>query len=65
MDEKQMICSKCRKLDVEHFTVPKPEITATPLFLPSKDDISPEEYRSDSSKDEAATIENPVTLRQA
>ncbi|KYN14183.1 hypothetical protein ALC57_13614, partial [Trachymyrmex cornetzi] len=56
MDEKHMICSKCRKLDVEHFTVPK--------FLPPEDDISTEEYRSDSSEDEAVTIENPVTLRQ-
>ena len=59
-----MICSKWRKLDIEHFTVPKPEITAMPLFLPPEDDISAEEYRSDSSKDEAAIIENPAILRQ-
>ncbi|KYN01836.1 hypothetical protein ALC62_07308 [Cyphomyrmex costatus] len=65
MDEKRMICSKCRKLDVERFiTVSRPEITATPV-LPPEDDIGTEEYRSDSSKDEAVTIENPVTLRQA
>jgi len=59
-----MICSKCRKLDVEHFTIPKSEISATPQFLP-EDDINAEEYRSDSSKDKAATIEDPITLRQA
>jgi len=65
MDKKQMISSKCRKLDVQHFTVSKPEITTTPLFLSPEDDISAEEYRSDSSKDEAITIENPVILKQA